>query len=530
MNKEKKQIRIFDTTLRDGQQCPGAGMSFDLNIEYALLASEVKVDVLEAGFPAASKRDFEIVRKISELLTERNAYPEVAALCQLRDEQIDITMKAISPALKNNKALLHVYVPVSPELMEASLGEKADKKKIVENTASFISRASKAGFIVEFSPESYSRQGENFDFVTDLIFAAVESGAKIINCPDTVGSAFSGQGAEYFVSKMNIHRDIISRKFSDRDIIWSTHCHNDYGLAVQNSINAVIDGPATQIEGCFNGVGERAGNAALESAIMILDQYGNLDTSPYSFFTNINIEKLQTISDFVKSHMLPRQPHWPITGDNASRHSSGGHTNAVLSDPLAYQPFDPRRIGNKISLVFGPLSGGNHAKSVIEERGYVCSESEKGAIAQFIKDFYSERRKGITDDELILGYIAYRSPIDVKNFDYSRTSTKVTLNLTGKVFELSGQIEQEYLGKDSALAALKRLIDQYFKADVISHRSESDREGIEAESISRIRIVIETEDNSQFEGIGRDSDIEISALKALVDAVNKAYVFKNFRN
>ncbi len=525
--KPKQQVRIFDTTLRDGQQCPGAGMSPDLNIEYALLASELKVDVLEAGFPSASKGDFQIVNQIATLLTEKNSTSEIAGLCQLRDEQIDITMEALNPALKNNKALLHVYVPVSPELMRASLGDKADKTKIVEKTGEYIARAYKAGFKVEFSPESYSQQGENFDFVTDLICAAIESGANIINCPDTVGSAFSLQEQEYFVNKMNLHKEIVATRFPNSEIIWSAHCHNDYGLAVQNSINAVINGPATQIEGCFNGIGERAGNVALESVIMILDQYGSLESAKADFYTNINIEKLQKISNFVSTYMLPRQPHWPVTGDNASKHSSGGHTNAVLSDPLAYQPFDPRRIGNKISLIFGPLSGGNHAQSVIHERGYKCEDSEKGEIAQYIKNLYSERRKGITDDELLLAYIAYRSPINISNYDYSRSSSRVTLGLEGKVFSLEGKIEQEQEGKDSALAVLKKIIEQFLPIEIVNHKSESDREGIEAQSVSR--IIISTEDQDQFEGIGRDSDIEISALKALTDAVNKAYVFKHYK-
>jgi 2-isopropylmalate synthase len=327
---------------------------------------------------------------------------------------------------------------------------------------------------------------------------------------------------------MNKHQNIISQKYPKNEIIWSTHCHNDYGLAVQNSINAVINGPATQIEGYFNGIGERAGNAALEAIIMIIDQYGTLESLDNKIFTNINLEKIQKISDFLKKHMLPRQPHWPITGDNASKHSSGGHTNAVLTDPLAYQPFDPRKTGNKISIVFGPLSGGNHAKSVIVDRGYICLEEEKVEISQYIKDIYSERRKGITDDELIEAYINYRSPIKVSNFDYSKTSGKVNLTLTGKVFDQEGKISEEYLGKDSALAALKKLINNYFACEIISHRSESDREGIDAESIST--IIISTDNKSNFEGIGRDNDIEVSALKALIDAVNKSYVFINFKS
>jgi 2-isopropylmalate synthase len=524
--KKKEKIRIFDTTLRDGQQCPGAGLNFEQNLEYAHLASALGVDVLEAGFPSASASDFEIVKVISDEITRSDAGLYVAGLCQLRDEQIDSTMEALEPALRKRRALLHTYVPVSPDLMEASLGDKANKKVIVENVSRFIKRATSSGFEVEFSPEGYSRQGENFDFVTDLILAAVESGAGIINCPDTIGGGIMYQGEEYFVNKMNRHASMVREAFPHAPVIWSAHCHNDFGLAVHNSIASVYDGPARQIEGCINGIGERAGNAALESVIMIIKEFGSLESLHSYFYTDIDISMLTQVSDFVSKHMLPRQPHWPVTGENAAKHSSGGHTNAVLQNPLAYQPFDPRKTGKDISIVFGPLSGGNHAKSIINEYGFVCEDSEKADIAQYIKVTFSERRKGITDQELMRGYFKYRAPVSIDSFDYSRSASKVELTLQGKVFDRVGEIKEEYQGRDSALAALKKLVDPYFPSSILSHRSESDREGIEAESISKIRIVY---NEQEFEGEGRDSDIEISALKAFIDAVNTGYVVSNYR-
>lgn len=524
--KTKEKVRIFDTTLRDGQQCPGAGLRFEQNMEYARLARDLGIDVLEAGFPAASRSDFEIVRKISDEMTAKDAPMIIGALCQLRDEQIDITMEALLPAQVKGKALLHTYVPVSPALMEASLGEKADKGKICKQVSDFIKRATGAGFEVEFSPEGYSRQGENFDFVTELIIAAVEAGAGVINCPDTIGGGFEYQDRDYFVSAMSRHAEIITERFPNRKVIWSAHCHNDFGLAVHNSVKSVFSGPARQIEGCMNGIGERAGNAALESVIMIIHEFGKIPSLASEFYTDIDISKLKIASDFVARHMLPRQPHWPVTGDNAAKHSSGGHTNAVLQNPLAYQPFDPRKTGKDISIVFGPLSGGNHAQSIIHEAGFVCEDNEKAAIAQFIKDLYAERRKGITDEELFEGYITYRAPIKIDSYDYSRTSSKVELQVHGTVFDKSGIINETFEGRDSALAALKMIVDSYLPSRIISHRSESDREGIEAESISRIRLFVE---DQEFEGVGRDSDIEVSALKAFVDAINRAYVVLKYR-
>ena len=209
--------------------------------------------------------------------------------------------------------------------MKASLGVKADKAAIVANVESFISRAVGEGLEVEFSPEGYSRMGENFDFVSDLIRAAISAGARVINCPDTIGGACSFQGQHYFVNALNRHAQIMAKEFPEVEVCWSTHCHNDFGLAVENSINGVFFGPARQIEGCFNGVGERAGNASLEQCIMIIKHFADHENKESPLFTNINTEAILEISDFVAKHMLPRQPHYPISGRNSAKHSSGGH-------------------------------------------------------------------------------------------------------------------------------------------------------------------------------------------------------------
>ncbi len=416
-----QHIKIFDTTLRDGQQCPGAGMNLADNLTYARLAHELGVDVLEAGFPAASAVDFEIVNKICIELGGLAKAPVVAGLCQLREEQVIKTIEALSPAISYRKALLHTYVPVAPSLMEASLGSRAvDRKGIAKDVFQFVKIASDAGLEVQFSPEGYSRMAENFDFVTELIRAAIEAGANVINCPDTIGGACSLQGNDYIVKLINQHAVIISGEYPDRQITWSIHCHNDFGLAVQNSINAIFDGPVTQIEGCINGIGERSGNASLEQVVMIIKQFGGARNLGQNCYTRINHSKLQEVPDFVSKHMLPRQPHWPITGDNVAKHSSGGHINAILRDPLAYQPFDPGEIGKKVSFVFGPLSGSNHAKSIIESNGYKCDDDEKSNIARFIKDRYRDRRKGVTDDELMQAYFDYRQAVNVEGTQYLR--------------------------------------------------------------------------------------------------------------
>jgi 2-isopropylmalate synthase len=525
---KKIKIDIFDTTLRDGQQCPGAGLGFEHNIVYAKLAAKVGVDVLEAGFPAASKLDFEIVKTIAQELSHKPQSPIIAGLCQLREEQVYKTIEALKDATVFNKARLHVYVPVDPNLMVASLGEKLDKQKIIKDVSNFISLSSKEGLQVEFSPEGYSRQAENFDFTTDLIRAAVDSGATIINCPDTAGAASRFQSENYFVNSMNQHAEIINKEFPDKIITWSVHCHNDFGLALDNSLQGIFHGPATQVEGCFNGIGERAGNVALEQVIMTLKYFGVQNNC--EFYTDIKTEHIKEISDFIAKYMLPRQPHSPICGDNASKHTSGGHTNAVLKAPTVYQGFDPKEVGMEVALSFGPLSGGNHAKDIILKAGFICDDSEKANIAQYVKDYYKDRRKGVTDSEVVSAYIDFRKPIDIETFDYSRRKEISEVHLTGKFFDQAGEIIGKTEGRDSALSTLKNLVDQKYPGfEIFSYQSASVGEGITALSESTIIVRrIEAVDAKTYTGIGQDRDIEISAMKAYLAAINSAYVYENY--
>lgn len=527
---KKQQIKIFDTTLRDGQQCPGAGMPFEKNIEYARLAAKAGVDILEAGFPSASKTDYMIVKTIvSELVGEKDS-PIIAGLCQLREKQVEITIDALSEAQPHGKARVHLYLPVDPQLMHDSLGEAAkNKPQLIEEVHRLCQLAAKAGMEVQFSPEGYSRMGDTFDFVTDVIRAAVSAGVTVINCPDTIGGACRLQGKDYFVERMNQHAEIIRKEFPDKEITWAVHCHNDFGLALENSMNAVFFGPATQVEGCFNGIGERAGNAALEQCIMYLKKFGDLGTDGRSLYTKINVDVLQTISDFVSHYMLARQAHWPITGENAARHSSGGHTNAIIKNPLAYQPFDPREVGKEISFLFGPLSGGNHAKNIIEQCGYVCEESEKAQIAQYIKDHYADRRKGITDQELLQAYLHYRKPIKATQFHYAKEGDRSVLKIEGAFFDHPDTYEISCDGADSALAALHTAIKKHMKEiNIESYHSQSVTSDIS--SVGQSKITISNNKNEFFSGVGEDQDIQLSALKALVDAVNQAYIHEHYRS
>ena len=526
---KSKQIYILDTTLRDGQQSPGAGMSFANNLYYAMLANKLKIDILESGFPSASKNDFDIVQAISKELADIQSPMVISALCQLREEQLYKTMDALAASLAINRARIHMYVPVDPELMAVSLGKLADDKAgIIANANKMVSIAYKAGFEVQLSPEGYSRQGKNFDFTTDLISSAIEAGASVINCPDTIGGA-SRYEEDYFLNKIKQHSEIMSRKYPNKNVTWSIHCHNDLGTALDNTLNGVFSGIIGQIEGCINGVGERAGNASLEQCIMNIRQFGFGNHLAHKVFTNIDISYLQEVSDFIAEHMLPRQPHSPIVGDNATTHTSGGHVNAILKNPLAYQPFDPAEIGGEITFVFGPLSGSNHARQIILKHGYVCDDHEKVVITQAIKDYYHDRRKGITNEELLSAYKVYREPIKVDKISYAKDNdSKLTaLTLHGKFFDQQ-DVVIEYYGNGSALNALSKTLEELIPNLVIlDYNARSQSDGRDASCHSH--VVVSAGRDERYIGSATDNDIEFSAIKALIAAANNVYIDINYK-
>ncbi|MCX8514967.1 MAG: LeuA family protein, partial [Burkholderiales bacterium] len=505
------KIDILDTTLRDGQQSPGAGMSFEHNIKYAHLANKLGIDILEAGFPAASKTDYKIVETISQDMASIKSKIIVSALCQLRENQVEQTIKSLESSSKFKRGRMHIYIPIDPELMEASLGVMAQQKDLILiKINNFINLAVKAGLEVEFSLEGYSRQKSNFNFATEAFIAAVSAGATVLNFPDTIGGASRYEGEDYYLNQIRKHKQIITTQFPNIDFKWSTHCHNDFGLALDNSLTGVFEGVINQVEGCINGVGERAGNVALEQIIMNIKHFGNLDHLQYKIHTDINIIYLQEISDFIAQNMLIRQPHYPIVGANAASHSSGGHINAILKNPLAYQPFNPKEIGGAIKFVFGPLSGSNHAQEIIHQYGYSCSDDEKITIAQFIKDYYTDRRKGITNDELMQAYFIYRTPIIADKIAYAKSEdNNIKIEIFGKFFGMQHKIIESN-GSGSAISALNnKILEILPHIEVINYKSKSMNESINALSESEI-IITDTTTNTNYLGCGSDYDIEVS--------------------
>lgn len=552
MNKtSSKEIRIFDTTLRDGQQCPWAGMTIAQNIKFAhMLAETMKWwnHIIEVWFPSANETEFEIARQLSNEIWSIDWWPIIAWLCQLRNEwsqnherQIDRTINALEPWIKFWKSRLHTYVPVDPILAKASIGldfnDSAKKTDIVEKTKKLISIIVSAWIEVEFSTEWYSmfhrKNMNNESWTLELIQAAIEWWATTINFPDTIWWSHFMQWEKYFINNINKHIKELSKRYPDKHINWSIHCHNDLGQAVTNSMNAICMSNINQIECTINWVGERAWNANMQEILMAIKLYWENQWIKTTF----DISKLQKLSDYIAKHMIPRQPNSPINWNNSARHTSWWHVNAMRRDWETYHIFDPETVWNSIELVFWPSSWWWLAQEIIKKNWYICLNEEKSNIASFIIEYYKDRRKWITDDELMQVYFEYRiqnnenTPIIVNwqnpNTWYSKQWQDATINLIWKFF-WKKDISKKIQSWSSALAALKDVIDQEWNQSFTIKDSSSSMEWDWKDATSIHKIIIKNW--WTYTWIWKDQDIEIAALKALINAVNKAYICEWYKN
>ncbi|WP_432797377.1 2-isopropylmalate synthase [Poriferisphaera sp. WC338] len=385
---EQTRIRIFDTTLRDGEQSPGASLNFSEKFEIARQLELLGVDVVEAGFPITSQGDFEAVRAISQEL-ERTT---VAGLARCVPRDIDRAGEAVKDG-KNSR--IHVFCATSKIHREHKL--KKAFEQIVELASKSVAHARQYTDDVEFSPEDGSRTELNY--LVDVTAAVIEAGATTINIPDTVGYATPAEYGRIF-SYVREQLPVIDEK----GIILSSHCHNDLGLAVANSIAAIQNG-AKQIECTINGIGERAGNAALEEIVMAL----NTRSDVYNFATNIDTKRIYPVSRMVSNLTgLHVQRNKAIVGENAFAHESGIHQDGMLKNRNTYEIMNPHDIGVPESkLVLGKHSGRHALKDRVIDLGYTVDEAMLDKVydafktlADKKKDVYDEDIEAILDEQL----------------------------------------------------------------------------------------------------------------------------------
>ncbi len=381
MSKEQKKekIIIFDTTLRDGEQAPGATMNIEEKLLIAKALEKMQVDVIEAGFPAASEGDFLAVSRIAQSITGS----EICALARAKKFDIEQASKAVKAALKPR---IHTFIATSDIHLEFKL--KMSRAQVLETIFESVKLARNLCAKVEWSPEDATRS--DHDFLFKAIETAIEAGATVINIPDTVGYSTP---EEYFELISAIKSKVSN---IDKAII-STHCHDDLGLAVANSLSAVRAG-ARQIECTINGIGERAGNAALEEIVMAIKTRGDF----FGVETNIDSTQISRISKLVSGITgFAVQNNKAIVGANAFAHESGIHQDGMLKNRSTYEIMTPQSVGiEKTTLKLGKLSGRSAFKTHLQNLGYEISETLLNEAFVNFKAL-ADKKKEVSDEDLI---------------------------------------------------------------------------------------------------------------------------------
>ncbi|MDK9720645.1 MAG: 2-isopropylmalate synthase [Rhodospirillales bacterium] len=494
------RVIIFDTTLRDGEQSPGASMNLEEKLKIATTLEEMGVDVIEAGFPISSPGDFEAVKRIAGTVKKAT----VCGLARATKGDIERCAEAIKPAVSGR---IHTFISTSPLHMKYKL--QMEPEKVYQAVIDSVSHARKFTDNVEWSAEDGSRT--EHDFLCRCVEAAIASGAGTINIPDTVGYAVPDEYAALIAMLFNRVPNI------DKAII-SVHCHNDLGLAVANSLAAVNAG-ARQIECTVNGLGERAGNAAMEEIVMALRTRS--DRLPFT--TGVKTENIMKASHLVSTVTgFVVQPNKAIVGANAFAHESGIHQDGVLKNAQTYEIMTPESVGlNRSKLVLGKLSGSAAFKAKLKELGFDLGDNAlKDAFKRF-KDL-ADRKREIFDEDII-------TLVDDEMLRASDTLRFVSLDLhCGSKAPPKAVLELEMDGQllaatasgdgpvDAAFNAIKSLFPHEAKLQL--YQVSAVTEGTDAQAEVTVRL---EEHGKSVNGQGADTDTIVASVKAYVNAINK---------
>ena len=501
---DKNRIIIFDTTMRDGEQSPGASMSLEEKLQISRVFDELGVDIIEAGFPIASPGDFEAVTEISKSL--KNSIP--AGLARATKKDID----ACHDSLKHAKNFrIHTFISTSPLHMKHKLNKSPED--VLSAIKESVSYARKFTDDVEWSCEDGTRT--DMDYMCKTVELAIKSGAKTINIPDTVGYTVPSEFKKIIKTLINKVPNI------DKAIL-STHCHNDLGLAVANSLAGVMAG-ARQIECTINGIGERAGNAALEEVVMAMRTRHDL----MPFTTNINTKLLSKASKVVSNATgFPVQFNKAIVGKNAFAHESGIHQDGMLKNRNTYEIMTPESVGvNKTSLVMGKHSGRHAFKDKLNDLGYVGVTDDviQSAFGKFKvladkkKHIYDEDIAAIVDDSLV----SEDNVIKLKSLKvFAGTGEPQKAEMTLEVF---GKIKSASETGDGPVDAIFKCIKKLYPHEVklLLYNVHAVTEGTDAQATVSVRI---EEKGKTTVGQAADTDTLVASANAYLSALNKLII------
>ncbi|MEM9668144.1 MAG: 2-isopropylmalate synthase [Pseudomonadota bacterium] len=493
-------IVIFDTTMRDGEQSPGASMTLNEKLDLADLLESMGVDIIEAGFPAASPGDFEAVREIAR----RSKDAVICGLARSTPGDIDRCAEAVRSAARPR---IHTFISTSPVHMKHKL--KMGENAVLEAVGRSVSQARNLVDDVEWSPEDATRT--EWEFLVKCVDAAIASGATTINIPDTVGYTHPDEYGDLIRRLIEIVPD------SDK-VIWSTHCHNDLGLAVANSLAGVANG-ARQVECTINGLGERAGNAALEEVVMALRVRN--DTLPYH--SGIDATKLATASKMVSRITgFPVQYNKAIVGKNAFAHESGIHQDGMLKHAETYEIMKPEDVGvSKTSLVMGKHSGRHAFRDKLESMGYELDDDELMNAFQRFKRL-ADKKKHVFDDDIAA---LVDDQLSAAGERISFQSLKVMCGSDGPqtaylcVTVDGDAVEAESEGNgpvDAVFRAIRKIVDTHARLELYQVHAVTG--GTDAQAKVSVRLkgegIIAT-------GQGAHTDTLVASAKAYIHALNK---------
>ena len=501
MNKD--QLIIFDTTLRDGEQSPGASMTRDEKLRIARALERLKVDVIEAGFPAASNGDFEAVQAIAAVIKDCT----VAGLCRANDKDIQRGIDALKAA---RSWRIHTFLATSPLHMEKKLRMSPDQ--VYEQARLAIRYARNACPDVEFSPEDGSRSDP--DFLCRVLEAVIAEGATTINVPDTVGYAVPEQYGEFI-------RTLRTRIPNSDKAVWSVHCHNDLGMAVANSLAAVTIGGARQVECTINGLGERAGNTSLEEVVMALRTRKDF----FGLQTRVDTTQIVPASRLVSQITgFVVQPNKAVVGANAFAHASGIHQDGVLKARETYEIMTAEDVGWTTNrIVLGKLSGRTAFKQRLKELGIELENEDayNKAFARF-KDL-ADKKSEIFDEDLqalVTDAIAPASQEHWKLVHMTQASGMGERPHASLVLSEAGAEKSSDSEGDGPVDAVFKAIEGVAKsgAELLLYSVNAVTQGTESQGEVTVRL---SKGGRIVNGVGADTDIIVASAKAYIGALNK---------
>ncbi|MCF7861376.1 2-isopropylmalate synthase [Candidatus Woesearchaeota archaeon] len=500
---------IFDTTLRDGEQSPGASLTIREKILIAKQLARLNVDVIEAGFPIASSGDFQAVKQIAQNVQG----PIICGLARAMNKDIDQCWEAIR---NSKKPRIHTFIATSQIHLEQKL--RKSKEQVIQMTVDAVKYAKRYCSDIEFSPEDASRT--DIDYMCDVIRAAIRAGATTINIPDTVGYAVP----EEFGRRIKYVKDKIPET---EGVILSVHCHNDLGNAVANSLAGVKNG-ATQVECCINGIGERAGNAATEEIIMNLATRGEY----YKTKLNINLKELYNTSRLVSNLTgIDVQRNKAIVGKNAFAHESGIHQHGIIQNRETYEIMRPEDVGwVGENLVIGKHSGRHAITNILRETGYEFNDGQIEQITNKVKEL-ADKEKSIEKDDVI----AIANDITHQLTDDETIVRMIEMSvMTGNITTPTASVKLQIEGKtkigtgvgvgpvDAVSNAIKNTIQDVMgkKLRLAEYNLKAITGGTDA--LARVAIKMEDENGNIFRADGVNEDVIRASANALIKGINKA--------